>query len=333
MRSLIRKLKCRRTSLSEAGEPGADSFELQRVPEHKKRNHQHQGSKHVAFAHEQPDETVEQPEPPMAPSRREPPSFMLTTPEGLDTSAIANTADDYSDSDEWGTDDEDDDEPRPLVSESPRKLTGNRIAHPPAPHRPASRPAPLDAFVLGPPDDTTLISPFADPQHTVGEEPGSWWSSWSSSSSSSTSSVSSDSDSDSDETIMSAGPYHYQPLYQPAATGSCKTPDGGFVSFPPLLSPEMQTFLAELDPADERDAQELLLEAEWVDEEEDGDGGEELMRAVESAESEWAGAFSRPVPQWLWLTSSTSFPLFRASRGPADLRHGGSKLRMAASVG
>ncbi|KAJ4392011.1 hypothetical protein N0V93_005631 [Gnomoniopsis smithogilvyi] len=324
MRSLMRQLKRRRTSLNETGaESPIQVFELQSVPGHKKRNHRPEPA---IDEEEEIEQQGTEPEPLLL----EPPAVILTTPDGRDIDTFAHGLIDMVD-ESRDVDDEDEDEwdtliPPPLLAEPPRTPTKRR----PPPPRP-SRPADLDfnTFILGPPDsDTTLVSPFADPQDTDAEDaedaPSSWWSSWSSSDDASSDSSSSSSDSESDEMDFqydkhTAGKTLYAQLTD------------GFVSFPPL-SPDgsddmaMKSFLDDLDEDDVRDAEELLR-----DEEEDGnEGADELIRAVARGESEWANAFSRPVPRWLWLKSSNSFPVQRL--GPTDLRHGHSKLRQTMSV-
>lgn len=319
MRSLISRLKRRRTSFSEA-EPESPSevFELQSVPDHKKRNH-----KPESLSHEK-EETEHREQEDQEPVLPEPPAVILTTPEGLDIDTFAHglmdTVDESSEvEDEWDTL-----VPPPLLAEPPKTPTKRRPA-PPRPERPAD--LSLNTFVLGPPEDathandseTTLISPFADPQDVDGEGATSSRWSWSNSDASSDSS----SDSESEEmdlqyTKHTAGKTLYAQLTD------------GFVSFP-ALSPDgsddmaMKTFLDELDPDDVRDAEELLMDVD-----NDDGAANELIKAVASGESDWSNAFSRPVPRWLWLKSSNSFPVCRL--GPTTLRHGHSKLRQAVSL-
>lgn len=187
------------------------------------------------------------------------------------------------------------------------------------------------SYIIGPSDDEdagsedsakTLVSPFADPEDSeymydeVEPSPPdlvSYWSFSSSSSSSSPSSAassSSDSDSESEEAEMDFA-YDKDPVKI-----LCTDPNG-FTSFPSLppypdAGETMATF------------REELLEADKVE------AAQELVRAVEEVESEYAGMWSRPLPKWAWLSSSNSFPLYNL--GPNDLRHGHSKLRQACSV-
>lgn len=336
------RIKRRRTSYNESdSESPSDIFELQSVPDHKRRNHRPEESSPNQEKEESKNlnEASEDPEP------LEPPAVILTTPEGLDIDTFAHGLMDIVDESNDAEDEWDTLVAPPLLAE-PSKTPTKRRAPPPPPPRP-ERPAEVDlsfnTFVLGPPEkvetshnsdsDPTLVSPFAAPEDADegGEEEASasWWSAWSSSSSDDASSDSSSSDSESEEmdlqyTRHTAGKTLYAQLID------------GFVSFPPL-SPDdsddnddkkaMKTFLDGLDEDDVRDAEELLL-GEDINH---GDNGTaELIRTVASGESDWTNAFSRPVPRWWWLKSSNSFPVFRL--GPGDLRHGPSKLRQAVSL-
>lgn len=338
----MRRIKRRRTSYSEVDhESPSGTFELQSVPDHKRRTYRPEKSppNEEKEESENPDEPSEEPELP------EPPAVILTTPEGLDIDTFAHGLMDIVDEandaeDEWDTL-----VPPPLLAEPPKTPTKRRPPPPPRPERPAGVDLSLNTFVLGPPekletsyhsdDDTTLVSPFADPEDTMdGDEEeassSSWWSAWSSSSSDDASSDNSSSDSESEEmdlqyTRHTAGKTLYAQLID------------GFVSFPPL-SPDdsgdedqdktaMKSFLDGLDEDDVRDAEDLLR-GEDIDD--DGNGTAELIRAVANGESDWTNAFSRPVPRWWWLKSSNSFPVLRL--GPGDLRHGPSKLRQAVSL-
>lgn len=331
------KLKRRRTSLSEAGpESPREVFELQNVPDHKKRNHKVE-FRTVDERKEEEPEGEDHPQPVFL----EPPAVILTTPEGLDLDTFAHGLMDIVDVSSSDVDDEWDTLiPPPLVASSPKPPSKRRPPPPPRPQRPAD--LILDTFVLGPPtvpehfrdndsdSDATLVSPFADPEDADGKEntPSSWWS-WSSSDASSDTSSSSSSSSDSETDDMD-----FQYARHMAAKTLYTQITDGFVSFP-ALSPDgsedddddddkmaMKSFLNELDPEDMRDAEELLRNND--------DGTDELIQAVASVESDWANAFSRPVPRWLWLKSSNSFPVYRL--GPNDLRHGHSKLRQAVSL-
>lgn len=156
----------------------------------------------------------------------------------------------------------------------------------------------------------TLVSPFADPEDPYDDEaePGDMVSYWSfSSSSSSSSSSSADSDSSSELAELDFQ-YDKDPVQI-----LCTDPNG-FTSFPSLPS---------YPDTDEMIFREELLEA-------DKDEAQELIRAVEEVEIEYAGTWARPLPRWAWLSSSNSFPLYNL--GPSDLRHGHSKLRQACSV-
>ncbi|KAJ4423958.1 hypothetical protein N0V82_001386 [Gnomoniopsis sp. IMI 355080] len=330
MRSLMRKFKRRRVSLSETEvEAPSEIFELQSVPDHKKRNHR-------PNFHVDEKEEMEQRDEDPKPVLLEPPAVILTTPDGLDIDTFAHDLMDIVDEasdvdeDEWDTL-----VPPPLLAEPPKTPTKRRPPPPPRPQRTTDL-CLNNIFILGPPEvaehpvesdsgsDTTLVSPFADPLDGDAEDaPSSWWSSSSDDTLSDSSSSSSSDDSESDEmdlqyTKHTAGKTLYAQLTD------------GFVSFP-QLSPDgsddmaMKSFLDDLDEDDVRDAEELLRE----------DGGhegtaDELIRAVVRGGSDWANAFSRPVPQWLWLKSSNSFPVYRLR--PTDLRHGHSKLRQAMSV-
>lgn len=333
----MRRLKRRRVSFSEtAAESPSEIFELQSVPDHKKRNHKSQ-------PHEDEKEEMGQQDEDPEPVLLEAPAVILTTPDGLNIDTFAHglmdIVDESSDveEDEW-----DILEPPPLLAEPPKTPTKRRPPPPPPPRPQRTADLSLNnTFILGPPEveqhpvksesdsDTTLVSPFADPQDADAEDaPSSWWSSWSSSDDAlSDSDSSSSSDSETEEmnlqyTKHTAGKTLYAQLTD------------GFVSFPPL-SPDgsddmaMKSFLDDLDEDDVRDAEELLRE----DGNEQGGAAaaaDELIKAVVRDESDWANAFSRPVPRWLWLKSSNSFPVYRLR--PTDLRHGHSKLRQAMSI-
>lgn len=335
----MRRIKRRRTSYSDTEPESAnETFELQSVPDHKRRNHRLEESRPNEEKEESNNlDEAESPEP------LEPPAVIITTPEGLDIDTFAHGLMDIVDESNDAEDEWDTLVPPPLLAEPPKTPTKRRPPPPPRPERPAEVDLSLNTFVLGPPEkvdtsnnsdsDTTLVSPFADPEDVDGEEEASssWWSAWSSSSSDGTSSDdSSSSDSESEEMDL---------LYNKHTTGKTLYAQliDGFVSFPPL-SPDdsedddgdkkaMKTFLDGLDEDDVRDAEELLR---GDDINGNDDGTSELIRAVASGESEWANAFSRPVPRWWWLKSSNSFPVFRL--GPGDLRHGPSKLRQAVSL-
>lgn len=330
MKSLMRRLKRRRTSFSESEvEPPSEVFELQRVPDHKKRNHKpesHADEKEEREQQERPPEFV----------LLEPPAVILTTPDGLDIDTFAHGLMDIVDESSDGEDEWDALIPPPLLAEPPKTPTKRRPP-PPRPQRPAD--LSFNTFVLGPPEvpeiplgsdfDTTLVSPFADPQDVEEEEaPSSWWSSWSSSDDASSDSSSSSDDSESDE-------MNFQYEKHTAGKTLYAQLTDGFVSFPPL-SPDgsddmaMKSFLDDLDEEDVRDAEELLKGAEGDDDMIGNDGTDELIKAVASGERDWANAFSRPVPRWLWLKASNSLPVYRL--GPNDLRHGHSKLRQAMSM-
>lgn len=342
----MRRIKRRRTSYNESdSESPSDTFELQSVPDHKRRNHRPEEypPNEEKEESQNPDEASEQ-----EPEPLEPPAIILTTPEGLDIDTFAHglmdTVDESNDAeDEWDTL-----VPPPLLAEPPKTPTKRRPP-PPRPQRPAFEDLSFNTFVLGPLEkvetshngdgDTTLGSPFADPEDAGEEEEeeasSSWWSAWSSSSDDASSDTSS-SDSESEEMDLqynkhTAGKTLYAQLID------------GFVSFPPL-SPDdsddddddddgdkkaIKTFLDELDEDDVRDAEELLR-GEVIKYDDDDDGTTGLFKAVANSESDWTNAFSRPVPRWWWLKSSNSFPVFRL--GPGDLRHGPSKLRQAVSL-
>lgn len=358
--SSTRKLKRRRTSLSEASLPGTPRFELQCVPDQKKRSFPKSASSQPTSCTMSHDKTTEVNKEPA--SLRKAPSFLLTTPEGRDMSAVSpgyRSPIGASDEDEWDTEDEDEEEDvdnddddgddsnedddddddqnsPPLLSEPVKTPTKQHRPPPPVPKRPATSSVlpSTNTFVLAPlaklSDDVILLSPFADPQEDAValEEPASWWSfSSSSGGDSSDSSSSSNNSYDSDSSDDEAS-YTLQ-RYPPQQLGNNK--DDLLVSFPALLSPETQAFLDQLDPEDMRDAETLLVDEVG------------LARAVESVEDDWADVIEeeeeeevvvdRPLPRWAWLTSSNSFPVFRASKGPRDLKHGSSKLRMVMSVG
>lgn len=356
MKSLMRRIKRRRTSYSDTEpESPSDTFELQSVPDHKKRSYRREKSPNEEKKKQKEEESKGQEESSEPEILLEPPAVILTTPEGLDIDTFAHDGlmdsvlDEANDAeDEWDTLLV----PLPLLTEPPKTPTKRRPP-PPRPERPAEVDLSFNTFVLGPPErvetarnsnidtDATFISPFDDPEDTTdseGEEEeeeeevsSSWWSAWSSSSSDdATSDSSSSSDSESEEmdlqyTKQTAGKTLYAQLID------------GFISFPPLSPNDnedddedktaMKTFLDGLDEDDVRDAEELL----WGEDiNYDNDGTAELIRTVASGESDWTNAFSRPVPRWWWLKSSNSFPVYRL--GPGDLRHGPSKLRQAVSL-